>query len=51
MSDFRDYFLQLAAIFGVTCVAMACLLLLLIRRAIVTIYDPLAVQALMFLAP
>jgi hypothetical protein len=51
MSDFRDYFLQLAAIFGVTCVAMACLLLLLIRRAIVNIYDPLAVQALMFLAP
>ena len=51
MSDFGDYFLQLALAFGAGSVAMACLLLLLLRRAIVNIYDPLAVQALMLLAP
>jgi hypothetical protein len=51
MSDFREYFLQLAAAFSLAYVALACLLLLLLRRAIVNRYDPLVVQILILLAP
>lgn len=51
MSDFREYFLQLATAYLMVCVPTVCLLWLLLRRTIVNIYDPLALQALIFLAP
>jgi hypothetical protein len=51
LSEFREYFLQLALIFGAGLVAMAGLQLLLLRRAIVNMYDPLVVNVLLILAP
>ena len=51
LDEFRENFLQLAASFAVVGVAMVCLLLLFLRRAIVNKYDPMVVQILMYIAP